>query len=310
MKILFFALHFLLQSTMEKIAAGVISLTRYKEYLVSVTVTTLLGFLTAGVHLSSADSFRILTVLLANFLSFAFTFMINDAEDYLDDKKDKLKAVRNPVSTGAISLKTAYIFSFLTALAALYLYSLLGIVPFLLGIFAIAIGFLYSYRPVRLKSILFIDLVSHGLMLGGLQTLIAYFTVYSFKGFSLSWALPFLFITAVSLRGQLVNQVRDYECDRRAKINNVVSVIGIRKAKTLMSIFLSVSLLAFIISVAIGTIPLWVLLLLLLSCTTITVYSLITSKRKNAYEVTLRTQDPILYAVLSVFLLWSFTRFL
>ena len=61
---------------------GTIRLSRYREFLWFVMITTLLGAVSSGGVLG----IRLIAVLVANWLAVAFMFMINDVEDAPDDE--------------------------------------------------------------------------------------------------------------------------------------------------------------------------------------------------------------------------------
>ena len=89
--------------------AGLVRLTRIKEYLFFVTVTTLLG-VTAG---NGSWGMRLVAVLLANILAVGFSFMINDVEDADDDALNPQKVMRNPVSAQHITPRAGWIASWI-----------------------------------------------------------------------------------------------------------------------------------------------------------------------------------------------------
>lgn len=232
---------------------GVISLTRHKEYVIFVVVTTFLGARISG---ASID-WRLLLVLVANWLAVGFSFMINDVEDAPDDALNPAKINRNPVSAGHISLPVAYAASFAVAILAALAYFFLGPIPFWLGMACLAIGLLYSWRVVRLKRIPVVDLISHGLLLAGLQFLCAYFTFAPNGGGE--WIAPFVFVVSISLYGELFNEVRDLEGDLKAGVTHTAAVVGERAAHVLMYLLLAGGGIAFVYSIVTGLIPLWVL---------------------------------------------------
>jgi len=213
---------------MKRQLAGLIRLTRYKEYPFFVIFTTLLG--AAVAH--GFFGWKLIGVLAANLLAVAFAFMINDVEDAPDDALDPAKATRNPVSASDLSARAGRMASFGVALAAGLVYAFLGTLPFITGLSCLVIAYLYSWRPVRLKSKPFVDLVSHCLMLAGLQYLAAYF---SFEPVPFSrWVFPFIIVMGISMYGELFNELRDLDGDRQAGINHTANLIGQRAAYWLM----------------------------------------------------------------------------
>lgn len=294
---------------MAKTMTGLIRLTRYREYVTTVVITSMLGFLATGVRLNVNMLPRMSLVLFANVLCVAFAFMLNDIEDANDDTKDKLKIIRNPVSAKYISPNIAYAASIATAAVSLTISYFVGYVPFLLCFSTIALGGLYSWKFIRLKSIPILDLLSHGLMLAGLQLLCAYYTLVPFTGFHASWILPLLFVVAISIRGQLFNQIRDIECDKKAGLRHTTVVIGLGSANILMSILLVIAGGILIYGLTTQIIPGWLLLIsiplgLIFLKDPISKY-----KTSQGLENTYNFQAPVLIiSLISLFLL-TLSRF-
>lgn len=233
-------------------------LTRYREFLYFVIVTTLLGANTTN----GFWGWRLAGVLVANWLAVAFAFMINDVEDAPEDALNPAKAKRNPVSASDLSPQSARIASFVIALLAALTYALLGFRPFSAGLICLVIGFFYSWRPVRLKTIPFLDMLSHCFMLAGLQFMAAYYTFEPKEPGR--WLFPFLFIIAISLYGQLFNELRDLDEDIKAGLTHTASLLGARITFWLMMGIFSVGVGSALASIfVVRLIPGWVVLLLI-----------------------------------------------
>ncbi len=180
---------------------------------------------------------RLVVLFGANMASTAFAFMINEVEDAEDDKRDKKRKLTNPVALGMMSERLGWWTSLAVGVASMGLYALLGGWVYLVGVvnFWLALG--YSWRKVRFKSKPVVDLVSHGLTLGGLQYM-AGFGVYG-GAWSLM-VLVFMVVAIVSMAGQLYNQIRDFEADRVACLNNSVRIMGLSWAARLRWVLLLV----------------------------------------------------------------------
>ncbi len=242
---------------MKKTIKGLIKLTRFNEYVYFVVITTILGVAAAD---GSLD-WRLLVLLLANLLAVGFTFMINDIEDAPDDALSLNKIKRNPVSAGLITPKSARIATLIVGIISGGLFFLLGLWPFILGILTLILGYLYSYRGVRLKTIAFFDIFSHCLMLAGLQFLCGYFT-YTTR-LTQHWFWPFTFVMAISVYGELYNELRDIEGDREAKLRHTAISLGGRVSHTLMLIILVLGIFSGIVSfLVIDLIPFWVFIVM------------------------------------------------
>jgi 4-hydroxybenzoate polyprenyltransferase len=231
-------------------------LTRFQEYAFFVIITTLLG--AAAGH--GSLGWPLLVVLVANWLAVGFAFMVNDVEDAPDDAMTPAKAQRNPVSSGDLSPRFAWLLSFTVAFVAAALYASLGLGPFVTGLVCVVLAYLYSSRRVRLKATPVADLASHALLLAGLQFLAAYLT---FDGGTVAqWASPLVLVLAISLYGQLFNELRDFDGDLKAGITHTASILGRRAAHSLMIAWLLIGVASAIVSILIvRLIPVWVILL-------------------------------------------------
>lgn len=230
-------------------------LTRFKEYASFVVITTLLG--AAAGH--GSLRWPLVIVLAANWLAVGFAFMINDVEDAPDDALSPDKARRNPVASGDLSRRNALLLCSVVAVLATILYASLGLGPFVTGMACLALAYLYSSRRIRLKATPVADLASHALLLAGMQFLCAYLT---FDGGTIpQWASPLALVLAISLYGQLFNELRDFDGDLAAGVTHTASFLGRRRAHSLMMAWLVVGLTAAAVSVLIvRLVPFWVIL--------------------------------------------------
>lgn len=242
---------------MKRTLNGLLKLTRFDEYVFFVVVTTLLGVASAGGRVD----WRFLVVLLANWTAVGYAFMINDIEDAPDDALSSKKINRNPVSAGLITPKTARLWTFIVGAISAVLFALLGTWPFLFGLLSLILGFLYSYRGVRLKTIAFLDVLSHCLMLAGLQYLTGYFTYTTVL--VRNWLWPFLFVVCISIYGELYNEIRDFEGDQAAQLRHTAIILGSRTSHILMLAILMLGVLSGIVSfLFINLIPFWVFIVM------------------------------------------------
>jgi 4-hydroxybenzoate polyprenyltransferase len=242
---------------MHKTLDALIRLTRYKEYLWFVVVTTLLGVAAAN----GTFSLKLIIVLIANWLAVGFSFMINDVEDAADDALNPAKVNRNPVSAKILSPRAAYVASFAVMILSGVMYALLGTLPFIIGLISLTVGFLYSWQRVRLKSMPFVDLIAHCMMLAGFQFLPAYFTFTS--TLNDRWLWPFLAVTSISMYGELFNELRDLTGDLEAGVKHTASVLGQRATQILANILLALGVIALFITLFfVALIPVWVLIVM------------------------------------------------
>ena len=279
---------------------GVYRLTRFREYIFFVVVTTFIGA-AAG---RGTLGWPLFAVLLANWLAVGFAFMINDVEDAPDDALNPAKVHRNPVSAGDLPAHAAQGISFGVALLAAAIYWQLGPWPFAAGLSCLVIAHLYSWRAVRLKTLPGLDLISHGLMLAGLQFFTAYLTfTESPDG---RWIFPFVFLVAMSIYGELFNEMRDLEGDLRAGLKHTASVMGPRMTQWAMVVLLVVAAVSMVVTIlVIGLIPMWVLgLLAVLEVIFLAPTAWDIRGKRSALEVQAPMHVPAVHAGAITVLIW------
>lgn len=204
---------------------AVLKLSRWHEFIPFTLPLTLVGGLMAyRFHGAKLDE-RLFYVLIANFLAMAYAFMINDIEDSEDDKLNPERGAKNAVSNGEISKSSAWLAALACAGLAVLLYALAGTGALTSGVLILVLSHFYSWKPVRLKALPVLDIVSHVLMLSTLLMVAAYL-IYT-DTFQEVWPLV-VSVTLFSAYGQLYNQLRDYEEDRAAGLKNTASFLGKR----------------------------------------------------------------------------------
>lgn len=162
-------------------------------------------------------SYRTVIIFLANLCLTAFGYMFNDLEDAEDDYHDVEKRIRNPIASGEITRRQSYLFNlFLLSVGLLLLLSISPFV-FVLGIIYALVGFVYSWKSLRLKSRPILDLVSHVLFLGVLQFLTTY---AAFRPLDLFVAPFLMIIVPFSLMNEVIHEMKDFDVDKKTKINN------------------------------------------------------------------------------------------
>ncbi|MDC3955281.1 UbiA family prenyltransferase [Polyangium jinanense] len=207
---------------------GTLRLSRVEEFYGNTIALVALGTI-FNPRLSAGD---IVLLFTGNLLLTIFAFAINDVEDAEDDSKDSQKVVRNPICAHLLTPGQALALSWLSAFAGLALLWPFGARVVLLGALNVALGFLYSYRRIRLKAVPFVDLVSHGLFLGTLQFLtVAYARAPELPP---SAALGAVFICTISMAGDLWNEIRDFEVDRETGIRNTASLFDVRRIEPIL----------------------------------------------------------------------------
>lgn len=234
---------------------GLMALSRWKEYITFVIPLTLLGGILGVVESESFLDTKIIFVLLGNLLAVGYAFMINDIEDAVDDARDAGKAKRNPIVAGKISKKTAMTACRILAILTIMCFSLVNTWVLWIGTATLLLSHFYSWKPVRLKAWPVVDIVSHSLMLSGLLILSGYYAYESSPG--VVWYV-IAGATLFSVYGQLYNQLRDFEVDKKAKLRNTAILIGMKQAKNIMYLAVALALACFGIAAFKGVFPLWI----------------------------------------------------
>lgn len=241
---------------------------------------------------------------MGNFLAVCFSFMINDIEDAPDDSLNPDKINRNPISAGRLSRKRALVATYIVAVISLLFYAQLGLLPFVFGLITLLLGWLYSWKPVRLKNIPIIDVLSHCLMLGGLLFLTAYFTFVPYEGIKLTWLLPFLFISSFSAYGELSNELRDYTYDLKAGLKHTAVFLGKKRAAQLMYTFLCFGIGTFVLSVLFGILPIWFIVTTVLLCMVFSLPFLLHQSIEGTTSGKTHIEESILQASTITLFLW------
>jgi 4-hydroxybenzoate polyprenyltransferase len=214
---------------------GVYKLTRWQEYLGSSALVTVLGLSLAG-RAGDINIYRAILLLLANFLSFAFAFMVNDIEDAEDDALDPRKVKRNPVSAKIISKEHAAFYTFLVGAASLLIFASLGVVVFFIGALSLVLGILYSWKKIRLKAWPVVDILSHALFLGTLEFLAASLVDAKYPPLPLIiWVGFSLFL--ISVCGDIRNELEDYKADQLAGLKNTSQLFSLYRFRRLFALF-------------------------------------------------------------------------
>lgn len=199
---------------------GFYKLSRVKTIMEFYPFIIIFGFIGSKsfINISSITlSISILLILIG-------AFIINDIEDAEDDAKDPKKVNRNPISAGILTKGEGYLFFGIINLIALALLLLVSVDIWLIGVITALIGYLYSSKPLRLKSRPLVDLLSHGFFLAAAQVLMFTFLPGSTRDLN-AWYM-FLGLYLFSMGGDLYNELRDWEVDRKVGLKNTASFLG------------------------------------------------------------------------------------
>jgi len=188
-----------------------------------------------------------LLIIFADLLILLSAFVINDICDAEDDALDPSKINRNPISAGKISKLHAYIFLLILILISLVILIFTNFSIFIWGSLTLIIGLLYSIKSVRLKARPIIDITSHGFFLAMSQVIS--FSLVSGARFDLITVLSGFGVFTFSMGGDLLNEVRDWEVDRKVGLNNTASILGIKTSTKLITVFKNLGMILVIISI-------------------------------------------------------------
>lgn len=246
-----------METSLKRTLSGIARLTRFNEYVYFVVIATLLGVAAAQGTLD----WRVLVLLPANWLAVGFAHMINDIEDAPDDAFSAKNQQRNPVSSGLITPRSAWIATLVIGLLTAIMFALVGFWTFVFGFANLILGLLFSNKTVRLKRMDFIDLLSYGLMLAGLPFLCGY-AAYTSQ-LNRIWLWPFLFLLSIIILTERQDKLKDIERERSEQDRQAAFHIGERAASGLLIGLLIMGVVTGAVSFfLIDLIPAWVMVVM------------------------------------------------
>lgn len=287
--------------SIESKISGVIRLTRWREHVPFTIPLTVVGGLLAVQASETSVDWRLFAVIVANILAMAFAFMINDVEDAPDDALNPKKKMHNVISAGILSRREGWIVTWATFAISLVLYGISGVWTLILGGITLALCYLYSAHPFRLKARPLTDVLSHALMLSGLLVMTGYFA-YDANPQS-SW-LVIIAAILFSAYGQFYNQIDDYEVDKEAGLKNTVVLLG--KTPTLVLSYGSM-IGAFVcmgIAISQGLFPAWLGTILIIGVITTIIFPWELDMRGNPASDGGNVQRPALIVANLITLTW------
>jgi len=163
--------------------------------------------------------------------------------------------LRNPVSTGELSLGRCISLALSFLLASLVTLFSLSLQNQLLGLAVIFLYFTYSWL-VRAKARPVLDISYHGLCLAILAT-IGY---AGYRPFDITCFLLASLVFLLSATSQILQEVRDYETDRKM-VKTTVTLLGKRMSLILCLAFFASAFAIFLLLLFYDVVPLEILLL-------------------------------------------------
>ena len=188
----------------------------------------LFGFIISQGFLFPFEDIIIFSGIILLFLGFGFS--INDCFDVKEDELDKTK--KNPIVSKETSFKKGLVFSISLAILGLALSSFFGLKVFLFCLAGILLVFFYSSPPLRMKSKVLLDLISHGLFAGPFiffLPLLTFETKLTLFHYLIAFSL-FCFSIILGLR----NQFEDYNADKKAGLKTTACILGYEKSEKLL----------------------------------------------------------------------------
>lgn len=181
--------------------------------------------------LNSENIFYFPFILISIFFAGLFSLIINNLEDY---ENDKISNRKNSIISKTISFKTYRKISLIPLIFAV-VYSLsVNFQTFFIILLFIGNYFLYSVKPLRLKRIpilskLIISINSLVLVMLGFV-----FSDKSLSSFPLSIAAFFLIFYTLAIN---FIDIKDYKGDKRAGIKTLPAILGLKRSKLIIGLF-------------------------------------------------------------------------
>ncbi len=169
-----------------------------------------------------------------------FLFASNDYFDREVDALDPKKKKRNPVCDGRITVKGVRVLLIVTAivplLASLYFYfyapsalmynrpanaptSILW--PFLFTAFTLFVYYFYTAPPLRFKNKVGLDVLSHGTLI---NTFPYFFCLVALEDYTIGTLFLLAILMMRSSMAQILQEIRDYEVDKKVETNTVIAI--------------------------------------------------------------------------------------
>jgi len=215
------------------ITAEIARLTRFKEWRAYIALS-IFGSLYGAKGLPEICEGVLKAVILMT-VYMALVYLVNNLYDIDTDsinprKKDKNTLTWN-VRLRDVVKKVSVALTFIGTLLSYLMLSLKGFINYTT---MMALGIMYSARPVRLKERVGLDLLSHAFFFG-----IQPFLLISIERviFTLTLLKLLLAIAAYSMFLQIRNHLEDIEYDRKAGVRTTAVYLGERKSYLLSLIF-------------------------------------------------------------------------
>ncbi len=191
-------------------------------------LTTLTGALAVFLGGWVAGTGEWFNVLLAAISVVLVSSSANAWNDYLDIEIDRINQPNRPLPSGQVNLRTAKIFSFVTAGLALLLAATINLPSFLIALASVVILYVYSWR---LKSTVLMGNATIALI-SGLSAV--YGAVAAGNASPSVWLFGIIWVAIFGR--EILKTLADYEGDLRQRCRTISTVWGRRPARVVFYI--------------------------------------------------------------------------
>lgn len=177
--------------------------------------------------------------LIVVFSAQIFLFASNDYFDRHIDALDEKKRLRNPICNGRVTSKGVWVLLVATAIISLAASLFFSFFAFLFTAFALFIFYFYTAEPLRFKNKVGLDVFSHGIFI---NTFPYFFCLVALWDFSKGAVFLLVILMMRSAIAQLLQEIRDYEVDKKVERNTVVALGQRRTIWVIFVIYLTTTI--------------------------------------------------------------------
>ncbi len=191
------------------------------------------GLILLGLFWNNLAGFGLgyLFLIFSTFFGNVFVFVVNDYYDTDADLEDPLKRMRN-VFCSPTTKKAGIQVLFLSVLLSMIFAALISVNIFIIMGVLNGVYFFYSAPPVRLRDRMLWDWI-FVLLWKGLIIIAGYVYIFAWTWFGnepFIYGTLFLFLT-ITMIGQItINQLSDFEVDKKTNKTNTVQMLGRHRA--------------------------------------------------------------------------------
>ncbi len=175
--------------------------------------------------------------LVVVFAAQIFGFAGNDYFDRHIDALDEKKRLRNPLCSGRATGKDVWALLIATSIISLIVSLVFSFFAFLFTAFALFVFYFYTAEPLRFKSKVGLDVLSHGIFI---NTFPYFFCLVALWDFSSGAVFLLAVLMMRSAIAQLLQEIRDYEVDKKVERNTVVALGQKRTVWVVFGIYLAI----------------------------------------------------------------------